>query len=97
MKTRIHLLLMTVVAACAAETAVKPAPIPRAVISEGWDRVRQSALHTKVGDSWRTVATGTTLGPYKELSLDPVSAQQFRLSITAATDVPSIWEFCLSP
>jgi hypothetical protein len=75
----------------------KPATISRAVISEGWDRVRQYVLQAKIGDTWQLVRTGTTLGTYKELSFDPVGAQVFRLTITEATDVPTIWEFQLLP
>jgi len=75
----------------------KPATISRAVISEGWDRVRQYVLQAKIGGTWQLVRTGTTLGTYKELSFDPVGAQVFRLTITEATDVPTIWEFQLLP
>jgi hypothetical protein len=75
----------------------RPVTISRAVISEGWDRVRQFVLQAKIGDTWQPVATGTTLGTYKELAFDPVSAQVFRLTITEATDVPTIWEFQLFP
>ena len=75
----------------------KPATISRAVISEGWDRVRQFILEARIGDTWHPVTTGTTLGTYKELSFDRVTAQIFRLTITEATDVPTLWEFQLFP
>ena len=71
----------------------RPAAISRAVVSEGWDRVRQFVLQAKVGDTWQPVSPGTTLGAYKELSFDRVTAQVFRLTITEAADVPTIWEF----
>ena len=38
---------------------------------------------------------GTTIGAYKELTFKPVNAQVFRLNITEAVDVPTIWEFQL--
>jgi alpha-L-fucosidase len=72
-----------------------PATVSRAVISEGWDRVRQFVLEAKVGDAWQPVATGTTIGTYKEHSFDPVNAQIFRLTITEVSDAPTIWEFQL--
>ena len=65
--------------------------------SEGWDRVRRYVLQARIGDDWQAVTTGTTLGTYKELSFDPVNARVFRLTITEATDVPTIWEFQLFP
>lgn len=34
---------------------------------------------------------------FRSLSLEPASAQVFRLSITEATDVPTLWEFQLFP
>ena len=73
----------------------KPVTISRAVISEGWDRVRRFVLQAKVEDTWRPVRTGTTLGIYKELSFDPVKAQVFRLTIAEAAGAPTLWEFQL--
>ncbi len=75
----------------------RPATISRAAISEGWDRVRRFVLQVKVGDAWQSVAAGTTIGMYKEISFDPVDARVVRLTITEATDVPTIWEFQLFP
>jgi alpha-L-fucosidase len=71
----------------------KPATISSALISEGWDRVRRFVLQARIGGTWQPVTTGTTLGIFKNLSFEPVSAQVFRLSITEAADVPTIWEF----
>jgi alpha-L-fucosidase len=75
----------------------RPATISRAVVTEGWDRVGQYVLQARIGDTWQAVATGATLGTYKQLSFNPVNAQVFRLSITEATDVPTIWELQLFP
>ena len=34
---------------------------------------------------------------FRNLSFEPVTAQVFRLSITEARDVPTLWEFQLFP
>ena len=75
----------------------RPAAISRAVISDGWDRVRQFVLQAQVGEGWQTVTAGTTIGTYKELIFEPINAQVWRLSITEAMDAPTIWEFQLFP
>jgi alpha-L-fucosidase len=74
----------------------EPTGVNRAVIDEGnWERVCQFSLQAKVGEKWQTVAEGTTLGLNKELLFEPINAQVWRLTITEATDVPTIWEFQL--
>ena len=69
--------------------------VSRAVINEGWDRTRQFALQYRAGAEWKDAAAGTTLGANRELTFAPVKARAFRLNITEATDVPTIWEFQL--
>ena len=39
------------------------------------------------------IASGTTLGPAKEISFSPVTARLFRLNILQAVEVPTICEF----
>jgi len=75
----------------------RPATVSRAIISEGWDRVRRFVLQARIGGTWQPVTTGTTLGMFRNLSFEPVRAQVFRLSIAEATDVPALWEFQLFP
>jgi alpha-L-fucosidase len=76
----------------------KPKTICRAIVDEGdWDRVRKFELQSKSGDTWNTIAAGTTLGPQKSLEFAPVVGQHFRLSILEATNVPTIWEVQLLP
>jgi len=75
----------------------KPATVSRAIISEGWDRVRRFVLEARIGSTWQPVTTGTTLGMFRSLFFEPVSAQVFRLNITEATDVPTLWEFQFLP
>ncbi len=71
----------------------RPCEVARAVIREGWDRTRKFAVQYKVGDAWQEAVAGTTIGANRELSFAPVKAQIFRLDITDAIDVPTIWEF----
>ena len=73
----------------------KEATVSRAVIQEGWDRTRQFSVQYKAGDQWKEAAVGTTIGAKRELRLAPVKARVFRLNITDASDVPTIWEFQL--
>jgi len=74
-----------------------PTAVARAVILEGWDRTRAFAIQYRAGAEWKDAAAGTTLGARRELKFTPVTAQVFRLNITDATDVPTIWEFQLYP
>ncbi len=72
---------------------LKSKTITHAVIDEGdWNRVREFQLQALQDGDWKTVVTGTTLGPSKELTFAPVKAQVFRLNILKAVDVPTIWE-----
>ena len=54
-----------------------------------------SRCNTKSADEWKDAAEGTTIGAERELEFAPVKARVFRLNITDATDVPTIWEFQL--
>ena len=73
------------------------ATVSRAVIQEGWDRTRRFSVQYKAGDEWKDAAAGTTIGIKRQLEFTPVTARVFRLNITDATDVPTIWEFQLFP
>jgi alpha-L-fucosidase len=71
-----------------------PTLVARAVIDEGnWDRVRQFEVQAQQDGTWKTVASGTTIGPSKEVPLVPTAARLFRLNILAAVEVPTICEF----
>lgn len=73
----------------------KPTRLGHVVIDEGsWDRVRSFEIQAKQEDVWRTLATGTTIGPNKAISLAPTTtAQILRLNILQASEVPTILEF----
>jgi len=71
----------------------KPAAVARAVIVEGhWNRVRKFELQYKADGEWKTIVAGTKLGAVKHLTFPPVRAQQFRLNILEATNVPTLHE-----
>jgi alpha-L-fucosidase len=69
--------------------------VSRAIIQEGWDRTRKFVVQYKAGDAWKDAAEGTTIGGKRELKFAAVKAQVFRLKITEAIEVPTIWEFHL--
>lgn len=73
----------------------KPMDVSRAVIDEGnWNIARKFALQYLDGAQWKTLATGTALGPRKEFKFTPVTAQKFRLDIQEGSGVsPTIREF----
>jgi alpha-L-fucosidase len=72
----------------------RPVRVGRAVIDEGaWNRVRRFEVRAQMDGEWKTIASGTTIGPAKEISFPPVTARAFRLSILEAVEVPTILEF----
>jgi len=73
----------------------KNTTVSRAIIQEGWDRTRRFAVQYQIADEWKDAVVGTTIGENRELRFAPVKARRFRLNITDATDVPTIWEFQL--
>ena len=74
----------------------EPVRVDRAVIDEGnWNRVRQFEVQAQQDGAWKTIVSGTTIGPAKEISFAPVTARVFRLNILKADEVPTICEFCV--
>jgi alpha-L-fucosidase len=57
-------------------------------LSEGpiYTRCSKFEVQAQVGGAWKTIASGTVIGAHKELSIKPVKARYFRL--TVATDKP---------
>lgn len=73
----------------------KPVTVSRVFISEAvpYDgRVKQFEFQYRDGDEWKTIFSGSTLGPSFERGFDPVTAREFRLNILDATDGPTISE-----
>ena len=76
----------------------KECPVGRAVVNEEYgNRVGQYEFQYKVGDSWKTIVSGTKLGKKAELKFDPVQGRWFRLQIQKASEGPTISEIALLP
>jgi hypothetical protein len=75
----------------------KEARIASAKVDEaGFGRIRKFEIQIRQGETWTTIAVGTTIGDQKTIPFDqPVKAQLFRLNILDAVDVPTIAEFQL--
>ena len=58
-------------------------------------RVKKFEFQFRDGTDWKTIFTGTTLGPNFEKTFPPVTAREFRLNILDATDGPTISEIRL--
>jgi hypothetical protein len=70
--------------------------VDRAMVDEGdWNRVREFELQVQQEGAWKTIVSGTTIGPAKEVVFSPVSARVFRLNMLRAVEVPTICEFQL--
>jgi alpha-L-fucosidase len=62
----------------------------------GYDRIQRYEIQVKQGDTWTTVAKGTTCGDQRKIDLDKsVEGQVFRLHIIRASETPTISEFQL--
>jgi len=74
----------------------QPTVVGHAVIAQAFPelkRVRKFAIEYWQPDQWKPCYTGQDMGATLDVNFDPVTAQRFRLNITAATDGPTIWEF----
>ncbi|AQT67234.1 Alpha-L-fucosidase [Anaerohalosphaera lusitana] len=73
-----------------------PATVSRVVIDEGnWNRIRKFAIEARKDNQWTEIATGTRIGPEKEITFHPVKTDKLRLRIDSATEVPTILEFSI--
>jgi alpha-L-fucosidase len=76
----------------------KPIKVGSAFILQAYpelERVKKFAIEYRDGDAWKTCYQGKSLGPSLNAVFKPVTAQQFRLNITEASDGPTLWEFQL--
>jgi alpha-L-fucosidase len=72
----------------------KPTTFNRIKISEAFDRVERFELGYRAKDRrWKTIDSGTTIGPNYSKQFEPISARIVRLNISRATEGPTIWEF----
>lgn len=66
-----------------------------AFFDEEYHRVQEYELQVKEGDTWRTFFKGGSIGRYKIVNFDPVTARYVRFNITKAVSGPAINEFQL--
>jgi alpha-L-fucosidase len=71
--------------------------IGRVAICETHGRVRKFELQVMDGDSPQDFFSGNTIGPEFSADFKPVTARRIRLNISAADDVPTIWEIGFYP
>jgi alpha-L-fucosidase len=60
-------------------------------------RSEEFAVEYRLGETWKELARGTTLGEKKEINFPPVTARYVRLNILKANEVPTIDEFRVLP
>ena len=74
----------------------KPQTFTKVAIHEwkaGGERIRNFELQYQNGGAWKTILTGTTIGPDFNKAFPAVTARVVRLNILAASEGPSIDEF----
>ncbi len=62
-----------------------------------WKETRKFTIEVKQGDSWKEVASGTTIGADKEFPITPVKASRVRLNILESSNAININEFQVFP
>jgi alpha-L-fucosidase len=67
------------------------------IIEATHPRTEEFVVEYKVGETWKELARGTTIGEKKEISFTPVTACHIRLNILKANEVPTINEFRVLP
>ena len=74
----------------------RSADIRAVEVDEGpYPRTRSYEIRAQVGEQWKLLAKGTTIGKRKRIAFPPVHAQLFRIDILKAIDVPVLSEFQL--
>ncbi|MGA3170746.1 MAG: alpha-L-fucosidase [Chthoniobacteraceae bacterium] len=70
--------------------------IGNVLLDEGrYQRCEKFEVQAQVDGKWKTLATGTTIGNRKYLTIEPTKARLFRVVIDQASDVPTLAEFQL--
>ncbi len=74
----------------------QPTEIDHLIIQEdiaSGQRIQQYSVEALVGDEWKRIADGKTIGHQKIHTLGPITASQVRLTITRSAGVPLIRRF----
>jgi alpha-L-fucosidase len=73
----------------------KPEKITQAVIYERGNSVKSFELQALVGEKWKTIYKGTTIGSRAEIKLPKTTAQKFRLVLKEYAQIPGLYEIVL--
>jgi hypothetical protein len=73
----------------------KPEKISKAILYERGTAVKAFELQALVGDKWKTLAKGTTIGGKAEIKLPKTTAQKVRLVLKEFSQTPGIYEIVL--
>ncbi len=69
----------------------KPLTVERIRVEEAiGGRVQRFEFQYREGETWKTIFTGTQLGPWFQKRFPPVTAREFRLNILEASEGPTI-------
>lgn len=72
----------------------KEVQIDRVYISEAFNRIRSFDIQYWDGEKWEVCASGTTIGPSKTITFEPITTTRIRLyEHSIVSDSVSIWEF----
>ena len=73
----------------------KPEKISQAILYERGTAVKAFELQALVGDKWKILAKGTTIGSKTEIKLPKTTAQKVRLVLKEYSQTPGIYEIVL--
>lgn len=73
----------------------KPEKIVQAILYERGTAVKAFELQALVGDKWKTISKGTTIGSKTVIKLPKTTAQKVRLVLKEFSQVPGIYEVVL--
>lgn len=73
----------------------KPGKISRAIVYESGTAVKAFELQALVGDKWKTIYKGTTIGSKADIKLPKTTAQKIRLVLKEYSQAPGIYEMVL--
>ncbi len=73
----------------------QPTKVSSILLSEEFDYVRSFELQYQVGDDWKTIFKGTTIGIDFQKDFEPVTAKVFRLNVLDSTTGPTFWEIAV--
>jgi hypothetical protein len=67
------------------------------ILEASFPRTEEFAIEYKVGEIWKELSRGTTIGEKKQITFPPVTARHIRLNILKANEIPTIDEFRILP